>query len=82
MIFLIVKNITRIRENREANADLIRKQNERIEKDIRYLREAMNNHLDKLQERLRREFMEVEVKTNMIFLIVFLTSLLNTTVRN
>jgi hypothetical protein len=24
----------------------------------------MNNHLDKLQERLRREFMEVEVKTN------------------
>jgi hypothetical protein len=61
---VISKNITRIRENRQANADLIRKQKERIEKDIRDLREAMNNHLDKLQERLRREFMEVEVKTN------------------
>ena len=61
---VISKNITRIRENREANADLIRKRKERIEKDIRDLREAMNNHLDKLQERLRREFMEVEVKTN------------------
>ena len=51
-LLVISKNITRIRENREANADLIRKQKEKIEKDIRDLREAMNNHLDKLQEKL------------------------------
>ena len=61
---VISKNITRIRENRETNADLIRKQKERIEKDIRDLRETMNNHLDKLQEKLSRELMEVDVKTN------------------
>jgi gas vesicle protein len=61
---VISKNIQRIRENRQANADLIRKQKERIEKDIRNLRETMNNHLDKLQEKLKRELMKVEVKTN------------------
>ena len=61
---VISKNIQRIRENRQANADLIRKQKERIEKDIRDLRETMNNHLDKLQEKLTRELMEVEIKTN------------------
>ena len=61
---VISKNIKRIRENRQANADLIRKQKERIEKDIRNLRETMNNHLDKLQEKLKRELMKVEVKTN------------------
>ena len=43
---VISKNIKRIRENRQANADLIRKQKEKIEKDIRDLRETMNNHLD------------------------------------
>jgi predicted component of viral defense system (DUF524 family) len=53
-----------MRENRQANADLIRKQKERIEKDIRDLRETMNKHLDKLQEKLTRELMEVEIKTN------------------
>jgi len=61
---VISKNITRIRENRQANVDAIRKQKERIEKDIRDLRETMNNNLDKLQEKLTRELMEVEVKTN------------------
>ena len=61
---VISKNIKRIRENRQANADLIRKQKEKIEKDIRDLREMMNNHLDKLQENLTRELMEVEIKTN------------------
>jgi hypothetical protein len=49
---VISKNIQRIRENRQANVDLVKKQKERIEKDFRDLREAMNNHLDKLQERL------------------------------
>jgi Fe2+ transport system protein B len=61
---VISKNITRIRENRLTNADLIRKQKERIEKDIRDLRETMNNHLDKLQEKLTTELIQVEVKTN------------------
>ena len=61
---VISKNIKCIRENKQANVDLIRKQKERIEKDIRDLRETMNNHLDKLQEKLTRELMEVEVKTN------------------
>ena len=51
---MISKNITRIRENRQANADLIRKQKERIKKDIRDLRETINNHLDNLQEKLTR----------------------------
>jgi hypothetical protein len=41
---VISKNIQRIQENRQANAVLIRKQKERIEKDIRDLRETMNNH--------------------------------------
>ena len=63
-LIVISNNIKRIRENRQANADLIRQQKEKIEKDIRDLRETMNNHLDQLQEKLRREFMEVEVKTN------------------
>jgi gas vesicle protein len=53
-----------LRENRQANVDLIRKQKERIEKEIRDLREAMNNHLDKVQKKLTRELMEVEVNTN------------------
>jgi len=61
---VISKNITRIRENRQANVDVIRKQKERIEKDIRDLREAMNNDLDKLQEKLTRELVEIEIKTN------------------
>jgi hypothetical protein len=61
---VISKNIQRIRENRQANVDLVKKQKERIEKDFRDLREAMNNHLDKLQEKLTRELMQVEVKTN------------------
>jgi hypothetical protein len=61
---VISKNITRIRENRQPSVDAIRKQKERIEKDIRDLRETMNNNLDKLQEKLTRELMEVEVKTN------------------
>jgi len=52
---VISKNIIRIRENRQANADLIRKQKERIEKDIRDLRETINNHLDELQEKLTKE---------------------------
>jgi hypothetical protein len=42
----------------------IRKEKERIEKEIRDLRETMNSHLDKEQEKLTRELMEVEVKTN------------------
>jgi WD40 repeat protein len=61
---IISKNIQRIRENRQASADLIRKQKERIEKDIRYLRETINNHLDELQGKLTRELIEIEVKTN------------------
>ena len=61
---VISKNIQRIRKNRQANADLIRKQKERIEKDIRDLRETMNNHLDKLKEKLTRELLQIEVKTN------------------
>ena len=61
---MISKNIKRIRENRQANADSVRKQKEGVEKDIRELRETMNNHLDKLQEKLTRELMKVEVKTN------------------
>jgi hypothetical protein len=61
---VISKNITRIRQNRQANVDVIRKQKERIEKDIRDLRERMNNHLDTLQEKLTKEFMQVAVKTN------------------
>jgi hypothetical protein len=44
---VISKNIKRIRENKQANADLIRKEKERIEKEIRDLRETMNNHIDK-----------------------------------
>jgi gas vesicle protein len=61
---VISKNIRSIRKNRQANADLIRKQKKRIEKDIRDLRETMNNHLDKLQEKLTRELMQIEVETN------------------
>ena len=61
---VISKNIRSIRKNRKANADLIRKQKKRIEKDIRDLRETMNNHLDKLQEKLTRELMQIEVETN------------------
>jgi hypothetical protein len=61
---VIFKNIQRIRENRQANADLFMKQKESIEKDIRDLRETMNNHLDKLQVKLTSELMEVEIKTN------------------
>jgi DNA-binding beta-propeller fold protein YncE len=61
---VISKNIKRIRENRLTNADLIRKQKEGVEKDIRDLRETMNNHLDKLQEKLTTELIQVEVKTN------------------
>ena len=61
---VISKNITRFRENRQANTDLKRKQKERIEKDIRYLLETINNHLDELQEKLTRELIEIEVKTN------------------
>jgi hypothetical protein len=61
---VISKNIQRIQENRQANAVLIRKQKERIEKDIRDLRETMNNHLDKLQEKLLTELTQVELKTN------------------
>ena len=61
---VISKNIKRIRENRQANVDLIRKQKEKIERDIGDLRETMNNTLDKLQETLMRELMEVEIKTN------------------
>jgi gas vesicle protein len=38
---VISKNIKRVRENRQANVDLIRKQKERIEKEIRDLREAI-----------------------------------------
>ena len=63
-ISVISRNIKLIRENRQANADLIRKQKEKIEKDIRDLRKTMNNHLDKLQQKLTRELVEVEVKTN------------------
>jgi prefoldin subunit 5 len=48
-------NLNRARENRQANADLIRKQKEKIGKDIRDLRETMNNLLDKLQENITRE---------------------------
>jgi hypothetical protein len=55
------KNIQRIQENRQANAVLIRKQKERIEKDIRDLRETMNNHLDKLQEKLSTELTQIEL---------------------
>jgi flagellar motility protein MotE (MotC chaperone) len=44
---VISKNIKRIRENKQANADLIRKEKERIEKEIRDLRETMNSYLDK-----------------------------------
>jgi hypothetical protein len=40
------------------------KQKEIIEKDIRVLRVTMNNHLDKLQVKLTRELIEVEIKTN------------------
>ena len=61
---VISRNITRIRDNRQANADWITKQKEKIAKDIRDLRETMNNHLDKLEEKLTRELMEVEIKTN------------------
>jgi hypothetical protein len=61
---VISKNIQRIQENRQANAVLIRKQKERIEKDIRDLRETMNNHLDKLQEKLSTELTQIELKTN------------------
>ena len=61
---VISKYIQLIRENRQANTDLIRKQKERIEKDIRYLRETINNHLDELQEQITRELIEIEVKTN------------------
>jgi hypothetical protein len=61
---VISKNIQRIRENRQANADLIRKQKEKIEKNISDLRETMNNHLDTLQEKLTKELIQVEVKTN------------------
>jgi hypothetical protein len=42
---VISKNIKRIRENKQANADLIRKEKERIEKEIRDLRETMFNLL-------------------------------------
>jgi uncharacterized NAD(P)/FAD-binding protein YdhS len=34
---MISKNIKRIRENRQANADSVRKQKEGVEKDIREL---------------------------------------------
>lgn len=63
-LIVISKNIHRIRKNRQANADLIRKQKKRIEKDIRDLRETINNHLDKLHEKLTRELIEIEDKTN------------------
>jgi gas vesicle protein len=62
---VISKNIRSIRKNRKANADLIRKQKKRIEKDIRDLRETMNNLLDKLQEKLTRELMQIEVETRL-----------------
>jgi hypothetical protein len=61
---VISKNIEHIRENRQANADLIRKQKEKIEKDIRDLRETMNNLLDKLQENITRELIQVQTKAN------------------
>jgi hypothetical protein len=44
---VISKNFKRIRENKQDNADLIRKEKERIDKEIRDLRETMNNHIDK-----------------------------------
>jgi gas vesicle protein len=48
---VISKNIKCIRKNRQDKATLVRKQKGRIEKDIRDLRETMNNNLDKLQKK-------------------------------
>jgi hypothetical protein len=58
----MTETIGKIRQNRETNANAVREQKLLVENEIRGVRTIINNHLDKLQEDLMKEFTEVEIK--------------------
>ena len=50
--------IGKIRQNRETNSSVVRKQKIIVENEILDMRTQINNHLDKLQEDLMKELTE------------------------
>jgi uncharacterized protein YlbG (UPF0298 family) len=52
--------IAKVRQNRETNSSVVRKQKIIVENEILDMRTQINNHLDKLQEDLMKELTETE----------------------
>ena len=62
LITEMTETIAKIKQNRETNSSGIKEQRIIVENEIRELRTKINNHLDKLQEDLMKEFTEAEIK--------------------
>jgi hypothetical protein len=50
------KTIDKIRQNRETNSGAVREHKIIVENEIQQLRTNINNHLDKLQDNMMKEF--------------------------
>jgi hypothetical protein len=55
----MIENVGKIRQNRETNSVAVTKQKQIIESEIRELRTKVNNHLDKLQEDMMKELLQL-----------------------
>ena len=64
LIKKMIAFISKMRQNREINANSVKDQKRIIENDIQELRTKINNHLDKLQENLLKELTEAEKQVN------------------
>ena len=58
----MIENISKIRQNREANSSSVKEQKRIIENEIQELRTKINTHLDKLQEDLMKQLTEVAIQ--------------------
>ena len=58
----MTETIGKIKQNRETNSSAVREQKILVENEIQGVRTTINNHLDKLQEDLMKEFTEAEIK--------------------
>ncbi|CAC5361984.1 TRIM71 [Mytilus coruscus] len=57
------KNIKQIRKESEVNVSVITEERKRIEREIQQARNKINEHLDKIQDQMSKELLEVTNKT-------------------